>query len=459
MKEQEEYLAKNLNRIRETMSAVKIKLMTGKETHWLSGDLLGTEIVFDSENSTACTDGHKIYISPIFWLEGVKGQFTMTPGMRVYLLFHEYWHKFMGHCNINRVTHYDRELWNWAADSQIAAVASISRIGDQIPGGITADNRGTVELVINNKKLVIDEAHKKSVEEIYFIILKHIKQNPGNGKGRPVRDGHSEGDSEEEGQPGNGNGKGKGKGKGGKSGNTISQHGQDVSTIDDIKAREFTPSEEGKTKQKIRDAYITAKARGNMPGWAEQILEAALSEKVDYRSELRDYITPEIKSYTTFSRTSRRTYAMAIPGVTFPGCKREGLTVGIYVDTSGSIGEKEARSFLGEIQSLFKQYDPGMVHATIHMHDTHVYANYEVNNMLDLTEVNIRGGGGTSHRDVFKKIEEEEEKVIIFLTDGYSDFPSEAPQVKMLWVVTDEQGATMIPDNLGKRIVIDVNEL
>ena len=46
-----------------------------------------------------------------------------------------------------------------------------------------------------------------------------------------------------------------------------------------------------------------------------------------------------------------------------------------------------------------------------------------------------QGGGGTDFRPIFNLLESHEPDVLIYLTDGYGDFPAQAPKVSTLWVV------------------------
>jgi predicted metal-dependent peptidase len=229
--------------------------------------------------------------------------------------------------------------------------------------------------------------------------------------------------------------------------------------MDEMQEHPYSETEITDTKNNVRRKLIEAKSRGDMPGWLQEVLDANLKAKVDYRSELREFIMPEIKAYSTFSRTNRRTYGTMMPGIILPGMKREGLFVHFYVDTSGSIGQLEARQFISEIKGMFKQFDPGMVTAQIHLHDTTVYSTIDAHSLQDVETVEIRGGGGTSHIQPMENAEDEGAQVAIFLTDGYSDFPESTKIPKMLWVVTSEDGAKRIPEHFGKRIIIAPEDL
>jgi predicted metal-dependent peptidase len=165
-------------------------------------------------------------------------------------------------------------------------------------------------------------------------------------------------------------------------------------------------------------------------------------------------IMPETKSYLSCKKRNRRGAAF---DVILPGMVKEGIEVTISIDTSGSIGKKEIEYYMGEITNLFKQFDENTVHATIMMHHSEVYDQFDVATIRDLTQLKTRSGG-TSHVDVFNKAEEINTKVLICLTDGYSDFPESTKIAKILWIVTNEGGMSQIPDNLGKKIHVPLED-
>lgn len=145
-------------------------------------------------------------------------------------------------------------------------------------------------------------------------------------------------------------------------------------------------------------------------------------------------------------------------GLIIPGYVKEGVKVAIGIDTSGSIGTQEIMYYLGEIENLFKQFDHGSVTATLLLHHSHVYRQYDIDDIRDLGKLKTESGG-TSHVDVFEKAEEMNAKVLICLTDGFSSFPESTSIQKVLWIVTNENGMSHIPDNLGKKIHIPLDEL
>ena len=205
----------------------------------------------------------------------------------------------------------------------------------------------------------------------------------------------------------------------------------------------------------MRQALIEHKLKGTMPGALADMIEKRLQGKVNWRAELRDAIEPEIKSHLSAKKRNRRGGAFDI---ILPGVVKEGIQVSIAIDTSGSIGQKEIMYYLGEIENLFKQFSQTDVRAHILMHHSSVYSVFSVQDIKDLDKIKTQSGG-TSHLQVFELAEEMDSKVLICLTDGYSEFPEDTKIRKTIWIVTNAEGATQIPDNLGKKIVVPIEEL
>ena len=69
--------------------------------------------------------------------------------------------------------------------------------------------------------------------------------------------------------------------------------------------------------------------------------------------------------------------------------------------------------------------------------DDMVRAEYEFDRMPD--KIPFRGRGGTDFCPAIELIQEKYPDIggVIYLTDGYGDFPRQAPQFPMLWAVNN----------------------
>lgn len=105
-----------------------------------------------------------------------------------------------------------------------------------------------------------------------------------------------------------------------------------------------------------------------------------------------------------------------------PGMKNdEMIDIAIAIDTSGSIGEKMLRDFLGEIQGIMDSFPAYKIHVI--SFDTDVYnpAQYDSDNLDSICEYEPAGGGGTDFGAIYKYLKDEDitpRRLVVF-TDGY----------------------------------------
>lgn len=477
-------LEKRMPELVKELTRARTKMMIDKKSAFLVTETFSIPVEFkaDLPVPTAATDGKKIWLDPGSWL-------SLRVNQRMWRLAHETQHRLFLDCDLNRKGHRDHMLWMISTDIWNNATLNVCGVGEPPETSIPADNRGNVEININGKAIKFTEAHLMKKEDIYDQILKHVQQNPPppcpvhggkqpqkgkgqQGQGQPAQQpgqGQQQGQGQ---QPAQGQGKGQGQGQHGHgggsqctcgSGHTVTdKSGKDVGHDCHQDGVELSDQERMDVENEARRMYVESKMRGTMPGWLEQQFEAMLERKVDWRSELREMSTPEIKAYSTFGRTNRRSYALGVAmgrRMYLPGMRKEGITIAEFIDTSGSMGEKEVRYILGETKNIFKSFEPGMVHINVYLHDTEVYRKIELDDATAVDDIKLRGNGGTSHKDAFEKAEEDGARCVIAFTDGYSDFPPETKISKVLWIVTDKQGMEQIPENLGRRIHVSMEDI
>ena len=426
LKEQNKYLEDNEDQLRRKITITRTDFMRGK-TAFMASDVMQMPIIFPKDMllPTACTDGKSIMLGPRFWNE-------LEPEERKFILFHEALHSMFGHTDIARKGEKVDGLWNIACDCFVNAAAVVSQIGKLPKDCIQSDYNGKVELTINGAKITIDECHKKTVEEIFSLFVKHAGKHPGKGKGD-----------------------GKGNGTGGYSGvEVMDKNGNKIRPIDQHKLGEHTQDEKEARVHRLRSKVVDNKLKGNMPGFLAEMLDGLLEGKINWPVVLKNFISPEIKMFQTWKRPSRRSAAMEYD---LPGKKKTGVIVSFYVDTSGSIGKTELEYFMGEVMNLLNQFPRGSVNATLNLHHMTVYSTQKIDQDFDVTKMKIESGG-TSHKDVFKHAEANDVRVAIMLTDAYSDFPRETSLAKVLFlVVGNKEASKSIPAGLGE--VINIDEL
>ena len=147
-------------------------------------------------------------------------------------------------------------------------------------------------------------------------------------------------------------------------------------------------------ERKLTDALTTIKLVGNLPAWAEILVNEVLKPKVDWRRLIRSLLTKGLgkKVKRTWTRPSRK-YPL------FPG--KETLKTNhivALIDTSGSIGEKELKQFLGEVYGIVREHAEVIVIPW----DARAYDPIPIKRPSDIKNIKLRGGGGTKIRPALK---------------------------------------------------------
>ncbi len=139
----------------------------------------------------------------------------------------------------------------------------------------------------------------------------------------------------------------------------------------------------------------------------------------DIETESKNFIANGIVTHNC--RRSKKSISI---GFYMPDTTKERIKVGVAIDTSGSIGDKELTDFLSEIIGMARGYK-GQMDMKLYCHDVDVQAEYDVQNgdIEKIKKISMKGGGGTSHIPVMKHINEnlKDCKAVIFFTDGFSD--------------------------------------
>lgn len=173
-----------------------------------------------------------------------------------------------------------------------------------------------------------------------------------------------------------------------------------------------------------------AKARGELPAGLDRLVQDIVAPKVNWKDVLREYVSSFAKNDYTWTQPSRRYIPM---GLYLPSLRSEELgDVTLAIDTSISIGQKELDIFAGEAQGIFETYKC-QVHILYHDSAVVREEHWEPSDgKLSLTPC---GGGGTSHRPVFKRIAESGEAptALVCFTDMWSSYPDLPPSYPVIW--------------------------
>jgi predicted metal-dependent peptidase len=192
----------------------------------------------------------------------------------------------------------------------------------------------------------------------------------------------------------------------------------------------------------VKKAHEVAKMQGKGTAGLERLIDDICEPQVPWHEHLRKAITTTVRGRDvyTWSRPNRRKLAIA-PHVYWPGKSGlKGPNIAIEIDTSGSIGESELKTFLGETSGILADIQPEMVYVA-YVDDKLCGDIIQIDDVNDLQALGRKaaGGGGTDMTQIFDIIEQQQipaEAVIIF-TDGYTGFgtPSDIPTI---WCITNE---------------------
>jgi len=326
--------------------------------------------------STAATDGLKFYYNSRFIM-------MLKPKEVEFLVGHEVLHVVYDH--MGRRGNRDPQIFNVANDYAVNADLKRHNVGQFI----------TSVPCLYEKKY-----DGKPSEEIYDDLMKNAKQIDINSLIEQMIDDHmdgEDGEGEGEGEEVDGSGKGKGRPK-------------------------MSDEERERVRQEIKQAIISAASSaeaGQLPLGVERLIKQHTNPVMPWRELIQQNLTSCIRTDYSWMRPSRRGWHMdaIMPGMT-PG---EEIDVAVTLDMSGSISNKQAQDFLGEIGGMMNSFDGYKVHLFCFDTDTYNPQDFNSENMDRIEEYEPQGGGGTDFDCIFEYLKENDiqPKRLIVFTDGY----------------------------------------
>ena len=326
--------------------------------------------------STAATDGLKFYYNSRFIM-------MLRPKEVEFLVGHEVLHVVYDH--MGRRGTRDPQIFNIANDYAVNADLKRHKVGQFIT---------TVPCLYESKY------DGKASEEIYDDLMKNAQKISIDDLVDQMIDDHLDGDGEGDGEGDDSDGNKKGKGK----------------------RPQMSDEERERVRQEVKQAIISAAQSaeaGTIPVGVERLIKQATDPVMPWRELIQTNITSAIKIDYSWMRPSRRGWHMdaVMPGMT-PG---EEIDVTVAIDMSGSISNKQAQQFLGEIGGMMAAFDGFKV--KVFSFDTEVYnpAEYSSENLDTIDGYEPKGGGGTDFDAIFDYLKKDgsQPKRLIVFTDGY----------------------------------------
>ena len=194
---------------------------------------------------------------------------------------------------------------------------------------------------------------------------------------------------------------------------------------------------ESKWKKLAVEAATIARQRGQMPGYAEGLIDDILNPVVDWRSRLRSFIVNEIPVDFETRLPGRSFYGT---GVWCPRIHRENVNIFCSIDCSGSTMPDRPR-FIGELQGIITSH-PQLKARLIfwsqgdigQKNDVEI-TSQTVDQIEDLHIENINGGTELSSYNRYLDKMEYSSRIHIILTDGHIEDEPDVPDGQILFVL------------------------
>jgi len=328
---------------------------------------------------TAATDGRNFYYNSRF--------INMLRAKEIEFLFgHEVLHCVYDH--FGRRGDRDPQLWNIANDFCVNQDLKEHNVGE----------------FITTVPCLYDKKYKgMSSEEIYDQLYENAEKVDIGKLIQQLLDEHLDGDGDQDGDgDGDKDGKGDGKGKG---------------------RPRLSEADKQAIRDEIKEAVLAAAAAsdgaGNLPAGVRRLIQDLTEPKMNWRELLRMQLESTIKSDYTWMRASRKGWHM---DAVMPGMKLDPMIdIAVAIDTSGSIGADMLKDFLSEIQGIMDSFPAYRIHVFCFDTEVHNPAQYNSDNLDQITDYEPGGGGGTDFTAIYDylKAEEIEPKRLVVFTDGY----------------------------------------
>jgi predicted metal-dependent peptidase len=358
----------------------KCILQVRRECSFFGSLMLFAQIETTKKLPTAATDGRKIFFNEEFL-------YSLSSKEQNALMLHEVLHMALLH--VTRRQNRDPHIWNIAADIVVNDLIE-RNTSFPLPQGAIIDRR----------------FQDKSVEYIYEVLLKSKKKyklvindilQPGNSEDSEGDVNLSESLSQEE--------------------------------VDEIESF-------WKDKMEIlknSSEHNLSNGKGSLPAGIEQEISTILEPEVDWRHALWKYVG---KTPADFDDLDRR---FIYKGLYLESLLTEAVEVSVCIDTSGSVSDELLMQFTGELKGILRSYPN--VKCSLFFADTDLAGPYEIDRIEQMPKA--IGRGGTSFIpffDYLKKHGEENSllgnnKLSIYFTDGYGNFPQQEPENPTMWLV------------------------
>jgi predicted metal-dependent peptidase len=189
---------------------------------------------------------------------------------------------------------------------------------------------------------------------------------------------------------------------------------------------------------RVAQAAQAAKMMGRLSAGLQRFVDAALKPKVAWQDVLRRFWNARARTETSWAKPKRRWLAEDIYLPSLSG-ERLGEVV-VFVDCSGSVGQRELDEFAAEIRALHEDTTPDLLHVVYFDSEVLHHDKFLQDDTIELTP---RGGGGTAFSPCIDYLRAEDIYPVaaVFLTDLQCFDFGDAPDYPVLWVSTESDQA------------------
>ena len=275
---------------------------------------------------------------------------------------------------------------------------------------------------LNNGDYIVEKIDEKNSNQLYDELMKNLPKQ--KMAGLDSFDDHSK----------------MSKGKKGKTGKD-SKNGKGVVSKKDMGdiSKEW--------KQKISEAVIYAKMKGNLSDSLQKFTDMILDKSMNWKMLFKSFLQKNQPSGYNWNKPNKRFRPL---GIYMPRKFKENVEFVTAIDTSGSISNEDFNDFANELLGMINGHKN--VKGKVLQWDTKVETEFEVTKQTTAEDLKGKGRcgyGGTNVSCVkpYCKDKDINPKLLVILTDGYWDkvTDSELPDCKVIWLLTKDGTEENIP--------------
>ena len=386
----------------EVQEAVNTKLWIKHSFLAAMSARVGTEFVEEDIEQIGWTDGKTISVNWKYISESEKYQ-DMSVDNLIFVICHEIGH--LLNLTVDRRGSRHHKFWNFATDYSINSDLINNCDGHGKPKPIGEMYYSDKLITPENPKgqaWLYDEKYKNmTCEQIYEKLIEEFKKDHGGKTPEQVEQEMSDAVDE-----------------------WLKSHCQGGQLDDHIPQDSMDETDKGRVKAQVE--AVQKQMGGQQAGKTDSFLERAFEflfqePPFDWRGFLNNYLKAFLKSDFTWKKPSRRSWG---GGYILPGSNTDKhIKLGIAIDTSGSVGDKEVHEFLAHIAKImhsFKSFDIDVWCFSTKVHEE-TLKNYTKTSQDQIKNYELASLGGTEIKSNFRWIEDNKKKydVFICLTDGY----------------------------------------